>query len=993
MWAFLFFFVFVMLGNYVLLSLFIGIIAAEMENAMRAQLETKQLASEVDSYCKKNKIKSSKKRAMLRAYRLMYEIRPSEGIDFEVIMLGLRLVRENVEEEDARKWFKSCAERPPGGELNMYDFVVFLTSMPWRDGEKMIQCSGDELISPELLKARQLQKDEEDDIRRKTLKQRNSVHALDKAIEEHPGSLKSRWAQFGKWNLNLTESPMYQNFMLGVVVVAGLTVAIQAGYEEFEHSKFLETFDLFIWSLFTMEVLQKMFSNPFAPWKYFTDRDTWMWNLFDFVVQVLSIPGVYPAAKALRIFRLARLIKLINKIPSLKVICTGLISGLGSVVYIFLLIAIIFYVYGVLGVVLFKENDPFHFPNIPIAFETLSRCATMEDWTDVWYINFYGCSFFTAIGGSSYMHTNDMSLVGTRQMIDGAAYTLCSSKAQPVLASLYFISFITIAAFILLSLFVGTILISTMDAVQEISDKKKETVKARRVEAKNRAQAMAMSLPMRRRKQIVLHNILVAWSNSNNKDIKKLGKEIKKALSKKLKTGEDGYVDDTVNLNWAEAKSIKNPLKKVYFMLSVYCAMVRDNWVFQTLVNLAIMAASIQVGVQAAGAEEASGLTQEHWRTADLALNGIFTCELVMKIVAEGFTPLHFFKDGWNRLDFVIVVCAYTPEIGGVALLFRMVRLLRVVKVVRVFPELRMLVAALLNAQDSIMFVSLLMFLVFFSFAIFTVMEFKENDKWRFGDLHTALLTLFRVATGDDWTDVMYTAQFGCKEYPTEDPSLCTDEGNSAKGWFAVVFFTLFHMLGGLVFLNLFIGVITVGMADAMEERDDEAYTQQRVRRLKMSEHSITSYMHSFEALDLTKDNRVDVHDIKWALETLLFAPSEQDVHNLIYSTFSSAKDDRDEPPESELDLYDFVHAMENHKAILLLPHTREKETTTQRTSLFGMMGMGLGGSKVDMVGDSTDKKKRSSPTSTAEADLAVAVVRATGQIRHEKKAMTRTIV
>jgi hypothetical protein len=57
------------------------------------------------------------------------------------------------------------------------------------------------------------------------------------------------------------------------------------------------------------------------------------------------------------------------------------------------------------------------------------------------------------------------------------------------------------------------------------------------------------------------------------------------------------------------------------------------------------------------------------------------------------------------------------------------------------------------------------------------------------------------------------------------------------------------------------------------------------------------------------------------------------------------------------------------------------------------MMGMGLGGSKAEMVGDSKDKKKRSSPTSTAEADLAVAVVRATGQIRHEKKAMTRTIV
>ena len=31
------------------------------------------------------------------------------------------------------------------------------------------------------------------------------------------------------------------------------------------HNALQETFDLFIWSLFTMEVLQKMFSNPFAP--------------------------------------------------------------------------------------------------------------------------------------------------------------------------------------------------------------------------------------------------------------------------------------------------------------------------------------------------------------------------------------------------------------------------------------------------------------------------------------------------------------------------------------------------------------------------------------------------------------------------------------------------------------------------------------------------------------------------------------------------------
>ena len=140
-------------------------------------------------------------------------------------------------------------------------------------------------------------------------------------------------------------------------------------------------------------------------------------------------------------------------------------------------------------------------------------------------------------------------------------------------------------------------------------------------------------------------------------------------------------------------------------------------------------------------------------------------------MIAEGLRPLNFFRDGWNRLDFVIVACAYSPAIGGVALLFRMIRLLRVLKVVRVLPELRMLVAALLNAEESVLFVSLLMFLVFFIFAIFSVTEFKTNDPWRFGDLHTSLMTLFRVATGDDWTDVMYTAQFGCKLYASDVPS------------------------------------------------------------------------------------------------------------------------------------------------------------------------------------------------------------------------------
>ena len=43
----------------------------------------------------------------------------------------------------------------------------------------------------------------------------------------------------------------------------------------------------------------------------------------------------------------------------------------------------VFYLFGIAAVVLFKRNDPFHFPNLHFAMLSLSRAATSEDWTDI----------------------------------------------------------------------------------------------------------------------------------------------------------------------------------------------------------------------------------------------------------------------------------------------------------------------------------------------------------------------------------------------------------------------------------------------------------------------------------------------------------------------------------------------------------------------------------------------------------------------------------
>ena len=70
-----------------------------------------------------------------------------------------------------------------------------------------------------------------------------------------------------------------------------------------------------------------------------------------------------------------------------------------------------------------------------------------------------------------------------------------------------------------------------------------------------------------------------------------------------------------------------------------------------------------------------------------------------------------------------------------------------------------------LNCQSSTLF-------FFYLFAIVGVTNFGTNDPWHFGSLHVAFLTLFRMSTLEDWTDIMYINMYGCVEYGYEIASM-----------------------------------------------------------------------------------------------------------------------------------------------------------------------------------------------------------------------------
>jgi Ca2+-binding EF-hand superfamily protein len=104
---------------------------------------------------------------------------------------------------------------------------------------------------------------------------------------------------------------------------------------------------------------------------------------------------------------------------------------------------IVFYVYAITGVTLFKGNDPKHFKNLHVAMLTMFQVSTMDNWNEIMYINVYGCDKFGYEEGG---------------FLDAADCT--DPKAYPVIAVFFFVTFTICSSMVLLSLFLGVVSIS-----------------------------------------------------------------------------------------------------------------------------------------------------------------------------------------------------------------------------------------------------------------------------------------------------------------------------------------------------------------------------------------------------------------------------------------------------------------------------------------------------------------------------------------------------
>ena len=257
------------------------------------------------------------------------------------------------------------------------------------------------------------------------------------------------------------------------------------------------------------------------------------------------------------------------------------------------------------------------------------------------------------------------------------------------------------------------------------------------------------------------------------------------------------------------------------------CQALVDSPLFNRFIIAVIVLAGILVGVETH--EPTAEKHHSLLKLLDILVLLVFIAEIAIKMIALSPRPQDFFKDSWNVFDFIIVAVCLVPASGGFGPVLRLFRLLRVLRLLSAVPKLQLLVNALLKSLPSMLYVTVLLLLLFYVYAVAGVMFFAKNDPVHFGNIFDALLSLFRVVTLEDWTDVMYLQIYGSniyEGYNISEANLATQYPSfepKAQPVLAIIYFVSFVLLGTMVMLNLVIGVIVNGMDDARIDAEIEA--------------------------------------------------------------------------------------------------------------------------------------------------------------------------
>jgi voltage-gated sodium channel len=211
-------------------------------------------------------------------------------------------------------------------------------------------------------------------------------------------------------------APTFHLAVLCLIVLNALVMGLETWPTLAERWGFVfDALNAAVQVLFVAELVIRIAAHGRKPLAFFTNG----WNVFDFTVVALSLlPMAGAMANIARLARVLRVGRLISGVPELRLIIETMFRSIPSMAHIVLLVGLLIYVYGVIGHHLFAGVDPEHWGTLGRAAQTLFVVITLEGWVEL----------------------------------------LAASAAATVWAWLYYVSFIVIAVFVVVNLFIAVVL-------------------------------------------------------------------------------------------------------------------------------------------------------------------------------------------------------------------------------------------------------------------------------------------------------------------------------------------------------------------------------------------------------------------------------------------------------------------------------------------------------------------------------------------------------
>ena len=723
--------------------------------------------------------------------------------------------------------------------------------------------------------------------------------------------------------------------MVCAIIFSSALVGLQTYYE---NNYVLSVLEVIVLVLYGSECGLKIMTEGLHPTNYFFGKEG-LWNSFDFIVVLLCMPFFSELMEnksgairlVSRLLRLVRIAKLMHAIPALNVIVRGLLSGMKSITFIGMLMVLVFYVYAIVGVYMFKSSDPFFFRTIPVALLTLFHACTLEGWSDNMYLNAKGCAVNNA---DVYVLEEDVSpeiWIHLPKM-----YKCVNSKEYAVISYIYWVSFTILSSLVMLSLFVGVITMS----MQESLDEMRTEVEIQNRKKKLLKQKAEMDNLNERVRQLEVINNMRATIAMNAK-IKKLVELEKLAVKKNLYDRAREYIynwnKDRVSV--AERKKMKDLQAMKTLLLQVwtqtgtfddeylhtegtlYYAMhkaaeharaIIETSYFNNFITVIIILTAIVVGLETDYGNPSED-EETVFKVLEWIIFTIFLAEVILRLAAEEFHFKEYFRNRWNVFDFMVVIGG-VPSIGGsIVVLLRILRLFRVLKLVKSLPQLSVIVNALIMGVTSIGYIGIIILAAFYLFAILGFLLYSANDPEDFGTLHDSIITLFRMATLDNWGQVMYTNIYGCEIYPppinvVRNADVC--KHHRPSGIVAVLYFVIFVVIGALVMLTLFIGVVTTSMEEATRQQQLEIELNRRINDVceveSISHEHLDLYKRVFNMLDFDGGGTIEPTELKMGLNCVNIYPTEEELDKWIKEVDANS--------DGAVDLVEFIIFMTNVK-------------------------------------------------------------------------------